>query len=367
MQGWQDEEILWKHTLRKLENHLNDHPVVTRFSVLPKTKRIRVTFKDGIKEYWCLNEPPKGTSRSFKLPKADLYTEFEIPRLLEYESDPLDLTSRDRYSHFFFYRNIDFLRTGFVQARLKVHELIDELFTIGWRELEYPHLVLRRELMLATQWDPNYSWHGSSRYIMNPPGPGRKFYEHFFTIQDIKKGRKQKSINELWTPKKLYYAIQYLLQENYDLTLSQIVWKLGRNEGCSHIPLIGFWRAIFQKFQVRAVLDLDPQYGDKLVASHLEGIKYEAPGASSEIQNLAAFIGKRFESHHTQLVVINEDLQQPVVELIKKMKPLMGSDQKKLVLVPFEIRNKLTRIFPPRDFIALSVIPQIPDHFLLIY
>lgn len=367
MQNWQLQEILWKNTLRKLENHLKDHRLVKQFSVLPKSKKIRVWFIDGIKEYWCMGKVPDGTSRSFKLPKADLYTEFEPPRLLEFESDPLDQSSRDRYAHHFFYRNIDFQRTGFVQSRLLVHELIDELVTAGWRELRYPDLVLRREALLASHWDYNDSWYGNSCFSMTPPGPGRKFYEHFFTIENIKKGRKQRTVLDMWKPKKLYYAIEYLLREEQDLTLSKIVWKLGRIEGCSHIPLIGFWRAIFQKYKVRAIKDMDPQFGDKLMAAHISRIRYEAPGAGQEIQQMAAYFGKPFESHHTQTVILNENLQKPADDLIRGMEPWMGSGNQLMVLVPFEIRNKLTRTFPPRDFVPLSFVPQIPDHFLLIY
>lgn len=354
------EKILLKNTTKTIEKFLDKSPLVT--SVTRKKDRLTIKFVDGLYEHWYYDSKPPSSSKSFLLPKKGLYTEFEIPRYPEFESDPLN-DSGD-YSRYFHYSSKDFHRTGFVQSRLKVHEIICEISQ--WCEFNYPQSVLEHEYRLINNWDLDRCWKNEEVWQLFPGGPGRRIKEHFFPIGDVKSGNKDLTLKSMWKPNYIYGAIQHLICEEMPITIRNIAMSIAEKYRFVGTNWINFWRAIYRRYKISDIIDLSPGYGDKLIAASVEKVRYNANEISDELKNLMDFLKCNNSVGDLPVVILNDSPEDDDVRRIMSSMEEWSS-YRRLIISSIHMKPQITKIVHPKSFVRVYTTPATTEHFLLAY
>lgn len=227
-------------------------------------------------------EPDATRNYYFPIPEGKLvYSDKEVPIYREFEANPLE-PNYQSLQHFFVAQYKDISKADFCHSRIVVHTIIDRLLREGWQELRYPEAALRADLEAARMEDLTpYMKNGKLDVyprVSGAPAKGTLILRHFMTCGDVKY-KNRPTLRESWTPNILCRVINRCIAIKEDITRSTIVRQLTiypSNEVASGptMPPINIWRVVFNLLKPQGVYDLDPHFGEKAIAAHINGISY---------------------------------------------------------------------------------------------
>jgi hypothetical protein len=294
--------------LRKTLERLRNHPLVKRlkFERQYGNGAFKITFTDGIREYWYQTDNIRvGHHFSYVIDRP-LIADQPLPTYREFETNPLE----DNYEEllpYFLVTSKEIQRTGFCDLRLKVHELINELVSEGWKGFHYPESALRRDLeAVRTAKDKPY-WESPFRMTMYSAQtlspPGKLLMSHFNPVGTIRY-KDRATFEEAWQPLPLFHAINYNIDLKRNLTRATIIRALsgmqaGRRMAGPRLPNAMIWRVIFETLKPESVLDIDPNFGEKAIAAAVTNTKY----AAADHEELRTFI--KTESAIPNVTILN--------------------------------------------------------------
>lgn len=311
-------------------SRLKTHPLVSKITHKHHNGDgiFQVKFTDGITESWGYTETVKRLfHHSFIIPAGrPLFNEKKVVTYREFETNPLK-SDYEELLPYFLISNKELHQSGFCEARLKVHELIKELTTEGWVDPHYPDFVLKRDFdNIKTSKLSNY-WEASHRMTMykwKGLPPGRILLTHFNKIGNLKH-KNRPSLIESWIASSLFPIINRLISTGYDITRASIIRCLTADINNStyiagpRLPSIVIWRAIFEKFKIKSVVDLDPNFGEKLIAAAACGAHYQPIEWTNVLQDINNFI-KPVSTVVDPIMIINCTTPLSDEELLERLK-----------------------------------------------
>jgi len=283
---------------------------------------------------------------------------------------------------FFIIQRSDIQKAGFLDIRLRIHELIKDLTNEGWIDLKYPRSVLLEDLrrLRCCDKDRFFSAPGTVSAYMKYGHPqlsteGRALVEHFLRWGDCGSGR---TLREAWSSvSTMHAAIQELLNTNKDITRSHLARALGieggrRHSGAKYINP-GFYYSIIRNFfnQHKTILDLQPGFGSKLLAASLLDCEYIADGDYGEMASFVGCImGERVNNYDLTILSDTEPLSAD--EAIPLLGKYLKISKNVLVLVKGDETEEVQSRHAPRRILQAQMCPnfllkQQGYHSFLIY
>ena len=238
---------------------------------------ISVKFKTGIRENWILN-PRKNQKKRFSLPfpYVNLFGR-EIKTFCEFQTKLFDDAYNASIAPCFRVQYRDIKRAGFIDVRLKVQELVRQLYSEGWIQPQYPLIALRDDLRRVDEYSLDttvvgnlvnaYSTYRQPGYIISS-----NFCKNWGDIEEPRR----RSLKKAWKMKSvLYRAINKIIHARNDITRSELIRTLAIFSSKKHGPRFispVFYRGILErvlKVEKPVILDPTPGYGSVAVATSL--------------------------------------------------------------------------------------------------
>ena len=244
---------------------------------------LRISFGTGVVETWGLEgEKP----RRLMFPRRGWWGPMPISAPEYHAFRQLDGDYDAASDPFFVVSGRDISRAGFLTQRLLIHSLVRQLRSEGWRKPVFPEEALEDDLR---------SLHDDGRhYVVTPgfahvpgrtttPPPGMIACNHLADWGWLRAPGRP-SLAEAWAcPKRLYWALDSLVQHRQDITKTAIIHRLTTGESMGFAQKAGprweppsFYRAVLRDLlglHRPVVLDLRPGCGAMAVATiSLRGI-----------------------------------------------------------------------------------------------
>lgn len=270
---------LW---VRELFDKLRTQPTVRK--VFLRDDHIHVRFMNYFWETYYVNRLPTGRRPplSYIITKEDARLE-KIPQVLpEYEIDLFeeiyDENGIIQTPHIIINRR-DLNKASLIEKRLAVHEYCRQLTQRRWMWPEHPDHVLYDEWARLRGFKPSkYMYDGMfsvfARTGKKPP-PGRRLIEHFFDVEEF---------SEIFRSPRLVMRILNELVDRKDLLFNfhnaLRIFSCGATTMPPRYPKFRMsdpaaYAVIFQRLGIRGkILDLDPGFGNRAIASALECLEY---------------------------------------------------------------------------------------------
>lgn len=343
--------------LRETLARLTKHPLISEIKLGRRhgVPVFDVHFSDGITEHWYLyaSAIPK---HNFSFVVADgqpLFTGFAPNTYGEFETNPLEDDFEELKSFFMVSRH-DISKAGFCEIRLKVHEIINELLTLGWQRFRYPESALLKDFESVKNVSLQLYWEANHRLTMYKPKrrePGTLLLSHFNDIGHMKY-KDRLTLAESWQPVPLFHAINYSLRVGKNITYASLVrvltailpdgfWIAG-----PRLPNVCIWKAIFTKLGLKSVIDWEPNCGEKAIAAAACGINYTGKDIREEVKELSGFLRLAGANAGTQILtgtqpVSDEELATRLATTGPRIAVITKDQVKKFVPAEqFEIRTE---------------------------
>ncbi len=289
-----------KAALREAVARIRAHPLVASVKVSRAFGdfTISVKFTDGIIEYWGLKSPgapePDAISRYYFTIDRKLFAD-EIPIYHEFESNPF-ADDHDEMLKYFIIQKKDIRKAGFCQARFMVHELVDKLMKEGWTELKYPNIALKKDLEAVKKFNYKRLFKNQEFSVYPSRASGSLIMRHFIPCGDLAHPGRQ-TLRESWRPEVLNQVLNMNLRGERDITRASIVHILGTYDGRiiagPKIPNVNIWAAIFKTIGTASVYDMEPNFGEKAIATAALGIGYRAFNPSEHVSKMINWLSHK--------------------------------------------------------------------------
>lgn len=260
---------------------------------------VAVQFHTGIRENYILHERP-GRKKQFKFefPKSGWWKR-EIPTFGEFQSKPFHDTHNALIKPHFKVQWIDIERGGFFDVRIKVHEIVEQIYNEGWVEPQFPKQALFDDLERLKQANVDASAISVNFVNAFPTSlvrqPGYTIAANFVNGWGDIEDPPRHTLKTAWKRKStLYRAVNEIVRLKKDITRIEVIRSLAtfdsKKYGPRFVPPI-LYRGLFEKifkFNKPAVLDLEPGYGSVAMALAVNGgnlfyeteTKFDAQGMS---------------------------------------------------------------------------------------
>lgn len=281
---------------RKALQRLREHKSV--LEVTYNWYEIRVKFLTGIRENWVLHKR-SDRRRQFSIPfnENDKMWVKEIPTFCEFQSKPFDDVHNDIIKPFFKVQYLNVANAGFMDSRIKVHELTQQIYEEGWIEPLYPKEALREDLKRVCDQDPTKAAHSVNHISAYPSGtrqPGVVVLSHFAPDWGGLKDPYRPTLKEAWSKKNtIYRLINVMWRMNRDITRTELIRTAmgfkSRKYGPRFIAPI-FYRGLIERvlgLKSPTVLDPTPSHGSVALALAAKGgsMLFEPDGRFSEFSS----------------------------------------------------------------------------------
>lgn len=316
---------------RVLRQKLSEHPLVSK--VTSNYFNIMVTWKSGIKEKWAINRKERMGRSIYKSSIApivipiskwweDLSNDKKLVKSYKFGINELehDVT---KYPNFTRWSWSEFVKLGFYEQRIFVHEFLQFVLDNGWNNNQYSENVLNHSLQLVFDeqlktYSYGRGWKLGRRYAKEKPG--HRLIDHYIPLDRYGKhsysgflDRRTKFHVTL-----LYRGIVNLIRYNrslikkgekpkylyfdYDSLLANL--RFHREKAMvAKIRPISLYRSIIKEFGMsgKSMYDFDPLYGEKSIAAFAEECPYYyRPTCPFDMgaNGLAKFLGTSFAEDH---------------------------------------------------------------------
>jgi hypothetical protein len=262
--------------LRVVQDRLRHEPIVEKVEF--NCRRIRITFKTGLRESWW-HRNPAIVNRHIDIP--------DDPFL----GNALHLTTQKSVyncdtSKLHFISLEKWFSGNFYDQRLIIHKLINQYIVDGYVDMKYIPEECFHDLKRLQNF--NYGKLISNnvffrRGFKHPPG--LKVIDQYSDWGE--------SIKNFWTPRNIYWAIYKCFKTNRDPTRGSVGRIVGRRNGLwFHTPL--YYITILRTLGISSGSILDPYPTPiKAVAATIVGCKYQTP---KDFSDLSSFLGTKFEA-----------------------------------------------------------------------
>lgn len=277
---------------REALDRFRESPIVERVSYT--FYKVSVWFKDGLRENYRLNAKHAMVRKSRYFPRTNLFLN-DIPTFSEYESRPFEDEYNELIKPHFCVQYSDFEKAGFVDIRLKIHEIVMRLMNEEWPSPKLPKEVLLSD-WAAVKSDARKFIKQDKIYQRSSSPIGLKLLLHFADSAFFPAKNKLSLKDASRDPKLLVKTIEYLLRKGHDITRIAILVKLCQKVSTANrlgIIQPSHLRCILRdilKCEKPKVLNLNPDYGSALLAVGAEGGKYREINIKPWLLNLSSFI-----------------------------------------------------------------------------
>lgn len=378
-----ENRTLWKLQRHKIFVYLRQHKLVKKFKLKFKGfgEYIFVTFAGDIREVWIVrntinyhnNQLYYRYRRVYTIPMEDCLTHNRLSRFAEFES---------ANNKMFVISYKQFKKLAFVDQRMLVHELIDDLVNEGWIQSEYPLELLDHEYKAYASSNAKICAYTANRIISENFRTHEyyKLIEHFLPIHLYQGSHNRKPIAEAWTHKYLYKAIKHILRLRLDISRSNIAMVLQ-----SHVILSGprlhnpnMWRAIIGRFapDAKSIRDIDPGWGMKALAAAAMNIQYRFENFqyADEMIEMANFIGlnaAEYTDEQCDLCILS-NYPTRFAEACAKLNKYLGKHQRTLIIAHKDDYAAIIAKYKPNRSCFLTYCHPtrtivLNTHYLLLY
>jgi len=367
------------HHRREILEYLRQHDLVKH--IKHDYYHITVTFTTGIKEKWQIN-PGRPARFEYKFPSDSDLLGKELKTYREFELNPLD-PEYEKTKHCFLIHKADIKKAGFINTRLKVHELITDLIEEGWVEPYYIDDALYEDYKRVKDFSLTRHKIGPATLAMyynvdRKGGGGVYIGMHFLDWGDIKEGYRHTPRHGWSQPKTLLRAIDMLIKLRKDITRGRMirrmcVYKGDRIAGPRLIPA-SFFKTIlmdtFKDIKNPVVLDMQPSILNTAIATAICRGTYIS---SLDLSDFGKFAGIETivddGKCHADIAFLSNARYQEVDDIIEGVARLKSRADNIVAFVAKPDRDILfNKLKPKRSVIVyLNVKKYDPTGYMFIY
>lgn len=339
---------------------------------------IVVKFNDGITENWQIN-PGRNKNFEYKLPNDDLLKK-PINTYCEYEVNPLETEHYEVAKPNFLIHKSDYLTAGFVNLRLKVHEIIRDLLEEGWVDPRFLEETLVEDYEAVKACDINYHIHGTAKMDMYNGGnkrPGAYLSMHFLDWGSLSEPHRI-TPKEAWTqPKTLLRALDGVIQQKEDITRRSLLRRMcvyggDRISGPRLIPpsfFIAILKHVFKHVKNPTVLDVNPGLLNIATATAIVEGAYVS---HRDLSEFAEFTGQSMlidNGQRVDIAFLTEARNQEVDEVLEQVDIYQRRADNVVAFVKAEHRDELFNAKRPKRTVItnLSRKPYKVNGYMFVY
>lgn len=367
---------------RKALRQLREHKSV--LEVTYNWYEIRVKFLTGIRENWILHErPDRRRQYSMPFPKNGWWSK-KIPTFSEFQSKPFDDAHNELIEPFFKVQYMNIMSAGFMDQRIKVHELTQQLFEEGWVEPRYPKEALKEDFKRVCDSSTNKATHSLNHVSAYPSEgvrqPGAVVLSHFAPDWGDFKEPNRETLRRGWKKNVLYRCISRLLKLKYDITRTELIRAVMAFASKKHGPLFvppiyyrGLVERIF-KLENPTILDPTPAHGSLAVGLAAQGgtMLYEPDSRFEKFcDGLSDFLGipiREYSGEPVDAVIFGTVLPLGLEDIKNTLKKYRDKAEHIACVVKRVDKDKIVAATNPKRVLEAQVKPIRKDvDNLLIY
>jgi len=377
---------LWKLERLKIKRKLDEHPLVARYNhtYTGLGEYFFVRFTDGTYEVWESRQGTRFeldkpcyyylTNAKMRLPRENAILDREIKIHKQFES--ID----GSYSELFSVPLKEYMRAGFINRRLFVHEFAQKLVDEGWVDLNYPLDELDNEYKAyLNDSDKRYRYTPNKIVMVNGERYRcRNLIEHFFPIKLFEGKGWRASLGEGWkSQRKLAIAVSNVMRKCYDINRSNVVREMANDRHLGYGPRIPnptFWRAIIDRFapDTESIRDVEPDWGGKALAASFFAADYYYDDfpyheAFEELGNFVGANFKKYDNENCDLCILS-DMPVNAETALNRITENIDKYDKCIIIVDHDSYNEVAGKFKPSRklfFTCCSWLPSNPHHIIL--
>tara|TARA_R110000868_G_scaffold20153_7_gene85608 strand:- start:814 stop:2499 length:1686 start_codon:yes stop_codon:yes gene_type:complete len=367
---------LW---VRELFGKLEAQPTVRR--VYLRSNHIHVRFMNYFWETYFVNEIPnkRRPPLSYVITKEDARLQ-NVPQVLpEYEADMFEETYDEnkiiKTPHIIINRR-DLNKASLIEKRIAVHEYCRQITQRKWMWPEHPEKMLQNEWAKLCNFKPSkYMWKDTFSVFARSgknPAPGRRIVEHFFDINEFSAVFRSprlvmRMLNELVDRKDLLFNFHNVLR----------VFSCGAAVVPKTYPTFRMsdpaaYAVIFQRLGIKGkVLDLEPGFGNRAIASAMENIEYytipDERFQKALDKGFVEFTGldyHKWDNDKIDVLLYDNNFEVPDM---KKVLGYLKYAKRMMVFVPHSHKFDYQAKYKPKSVIKLKTrwFQKVPDYIFI--